>query len=88
MKTLTKIILTGTVLWVARNIGWAATAEVGQAAPDFTLADINGTKHSLSEFKGRTVVLEWVNPECPFVIKHYDKSGTRGSPIRARRSGP
>lgn len=75
MKTLTRIILTGTVLWVARNIGWAATAEVGQAAPDFTLADINGTKHSLSEFKGRTVVLEWVNPECPFVIKHYDKSG-------------
>ena len=75
MKTLTKIILTGTVLCAALNSGLAATAEVGQTAPDFTLTDINGTKHSLSEFKGRTVVLEWVNPECPFVIKHYDKSG-------------
>ena len=75
MKTLTKIILTGTVFCAALNSGLAATAEVGQTAPDFTLTDINGTKHSLAEFKGRTVVLEWVNPECPFVIKHYDKSG-------------
>jgi hypothetical protein len=51
------------------------TAEVGKAAPDFTLTDINGAKHSLSDFKGKTVVLEWVNPECPFVVKHYEKSG-------------
>ena len=53
----------------------AATAEVGKAAPDFTLTDIHGAKHSLAEFKGKTVVLEWVNPECPFVMKHYDHSG-------------
>jgi len=53
----------------------AMTAEVGKAAPDFTLTDINGQKHSLSDFKGKTVVLEWVNPECPFVVKHYDNSG-------------
>lgn len=53
----------------------AMTAEVGKAAPDFSLTDINGKKHSLSDFKGKTVVLEWVNPECPFVVKHYEKSG-------------
>ncbi|MBI2516425.1 MAG: redoxin domain-containing protein [Opitutae bacterium] len=52
-----------------------AAPEIGQAAPDFTLADIHGQKHSLSDFKGKTVVLEWVNPDCPFVRKHYDKSG-------------
>jgi AhpC/TSA family len=75
MKTLTKVILSGAALCAALSIGQAATAEVGKAAPDFTLTDINGTKHSLSGFKGKTVVLEWVNPECPFVIKHYDKSG-------------
>ena len=75
MKTLTKIILPGAVLCAVLTIGQAATAEVGKAAPDFTLTDINGAKHSLSEFKGKTVVLEWVNPECPFVMKHYDKSG-------------
>lgn len=52
-----------------------AAPEVGQPAPDFTLTDINGTVHTLSALKGRTVVLEWVNPDCPFVKKHYDKSG-------------
>ena len=75
MKTLTKILLTGVASLAAFTIGRAATAEVGQAAPDFSLTDIAGTKHALSDFKGKTVVLEWVNPECPFVIKHYDKSG-------------
>ena len=52
-----------------------AAPQVGQPAPDFTLTDINGQSHSLSSFKGKTVVIEWVNPECPFVVKHYDKSG-------------
>ena len=75
MKTLTRIVLAGVASIAALSIGQAATAEVGKAAPDFSLTDINGNKHSLSEFKGKTVVLEWVNPECPFVMKHYDKSG-------------
>jgi cytochrome oxidase Cu insertion factor (SCO1/SenC/PrrC family) len=75
MNTLTKIVLTGVATLAALTVGRAATAEVGRAAPDFTLTDITGKKHSLSDFKGKTVVLEWVNPECPFVIKHYDKSG-------------
>lgn len=50
-------------------------AEVGQAAPDFSLTDLNNEVVSLASFKGKTVVLEWVNPDCPFVKKHYDKSG-------------
>ena len=75
MKSLTKIVIAGAVSLAALCIGQAAPAEVGKAAPDFTLTDINGNQHSLSSFKGKTVVLEWVNPECPFVVKHYDKSG-------------
>jgi hypothetical protein len=75
MKSLTRIVLAGAAVLAALAVGRAATAEVGKAAPDFTLTDINGTKHSLSEFKGKTIVLEWVNPECPFVMKHYDRSG-------------
>lgn len=75
MKSLTKIVLAGAISLAALCIGQAAPAEVGKAAPDFTLTDINGQQRSLSEFKGKTVVLEWVNQECPFVIKHYDKSG-------------
>ncbi len=50
-------------------------ATVGQPAPAFTLTDLDGKTHGLSDFKGKTLVLEWVNPECPFVVKHYDKSG-------------
>lgn len=49
---------------------WAA-ARVGQPAPDFALPDTAGQTVKLSQFKGRTVVLEWLNPGCPFVRKHY-----------------
>ena len=43
----------------------------GTKAPDFTLLDLDGKKHSLKDFKGKTVVLEWCNYGCPFVKKHY-----------------
>lgn len=56
--------------------GFAALAvaapQVGQPAPGFTLKDTSGKEHSLSDFKGKTVVLEWINYGCPFVKKHYD----------------
>ena len=48
-----------------------AAASVGQPAPAFTATDTTGKSRSLAEFKGKTVVLEWVNPGCPFVRKHY-----------------
>ncbi len=47
-------------------------AKVNEAAPAFTLTDTTGKEHSLAEFKGKVVVLEWTNYECPFVRKHYD----------------
>jgi len=51
----------------------AATAStVGKPAPDFTLKDTSGKDVKLSDFRGRHVVLEWVNPECPYVQKHYE----------------
>jgi hypothetical protein len=49
-----------------------AAVEVGQPAPDFTLTDITGKVHHLSDYKGKIVVLEWVNPGCPIVQKHYN----------------
>lgn len=49
----------------------AAVVAIGDQAPDFTLRDINGQAHRLSDYKNKIVVLEWVNPECPFVGKHY-----------------
>ena len=46
-------------------------ATVGQAAPDFSALDTAGKSHKLSDFKSKLVVLEWTNPGCPFVRKHY-----------------
>ena len=44
---------------------------IGQPAPDFSVTDSAGKTQSLSAYKGKIVVLEWNNPECPFVRKHY-----------------
>ena len=49
-----------------------AAPEVGSKAPDFSVKDTNGKTESLSQYKGKYVVLEWTNPDCPFVHKHYD----------------
>lgn len=49
----------------------AQAAAVGQPAPAFELRDTQGKAVRLSDFKGRHVVLEWTNPGCPFVVKHY-----------------
>jgi peroxiredoxin len=46
-------------------------AKLGEPAPDFTLVDTNGVKRTLSEHKGKLVVLEWINPQCPFVVNCY-----------------
>jgi peroxiredoxin len=51
-----------------------ASAPPGQPAPGFTLTDLAGKPVNLADYKGKTVVLEWHNFECPFVQKHY-KSG-------------
>lgn len=49
-----------------------AQAQVGAAAPAFTATDVNGKRVALADFKGKYVVLEWTNPGCPYVRKHYD----------------
>jgi hypothetical protein len=55
------------------NAGAAhAQAEIGKPAPAISATDVNGKPVSLSDFKGKYVVIEWTNPGCPFVQKHYD----------------
>jgi peroxiredoxin len=49
----------------------SSAAEVGKAAPAFTAKDTKGQTHSLTDFKDKVVVLEWINHSCPFVKKHY-----------------
>jgi peroxiredoxin len=60
--------------WAAIAVAGPDRAQPGQAAHDFTLPDLDGTEHSLSAFKDKTVVLEWFNPGCPFV-KHAHGEG-------------
>jgi peroxiredoxin len=48
---------------------------VGDQAPAFTLFDTAGNEVSVSDYEGKVVVLEWLNPDCPFVQRHY-KAGT------------
>jgi peroxiredoxin len=72
MKTMTKIAVAAIVL--AAPMAFAGGAGVGDRAPDFTLSDLDGNDVTLSKIEG-VRVLEWVNPDCPFVKRHY-QAGT------------
>lgn len=71
MKKIQQITALIALLWVVPTAA-GATVTVGEAAPDFTLTDSAGESHKLSDYHGKTVVLEWTNHLCPFVRKHYD----------------
>lgn len=66
------IILSTLTLGLGFATTATATPEIGKPAPGFTAVDSNGTEHSLSSYKGSTVILEWTNHGCPYVQKHYD----------------
>lgn len=63
------------------------TAAVGQPAPAFTAKDVAGRTVSLADHKGKWVVLEWTNPECPYVQKHYDSGNIPATMKRAMAGG-
>ena len=65
-------------MFILNDHGAWAQVVSNQAAPDFTFTDTNGQKHSLSDYKGKFVVLEWFNPDCPFVKKHYNSGNMPG----------
>jgi AhpC/TSA family len=60
---------------------------VGQKAPEFTAKDATGKTVSLADFKGKTVVLEWVNPGCPYVRKHYSSGNMQSTQKDATSKG-
>jgi peroxiredoxin len=64
-SALMAIAMTGTAI---------AAPQVGKPAPGFGLPDSYGKQHTLAQYRGSFVVLEWTNHECPFVRKHYDSS--------------
>jgi peroxiredoxin len=60
---------------------------VGKPAPDFSLPDLDGKTVQLSQFKGKTVVLEWFNPDCPFVKANHTKGSLKGMAKRFADKG-
>ena len=64
-----------------------AQPQIGKPAPNFRLADANGRAVSLADFRGKTVVLEWSNPECPFVQKHYRSGNMQKTQAAAAADG-
>ena len=81
-----KQVLIATALACAAATAFAS-ATVGQAAPAFTAVDTAGKTVSLADFKGKHVVLEWVNPGCPFVVKHYNSANMQGTQKEAAAKG-
>ncbi len=61
--------------------------EINAMAPDFTGTDSYGKQHKLSDFLGKTVVLEWKNHQCPFVVKHYDSGNMQALQKEATDDG-
>jgi len=82
MRTLTTCI---TALLFLAAAPATAAPEIGRPAPEFELTDTSGATHSLSDFAGRKVVLEWTNHECPFVQKHYDAGNMQQQQRMARQ---
>ena len=77
-----KPILLATALATGLTLGATAAlaaATVGQPAPAFSAVDATGKTVSLADFKGKHVVLEWVNPGCPYVQKHYNSANMQGT---------
>ena len=64
-----------------------AAVDTGKPAPDFSATDSNGKIVKLSDFKGKTVVLEWTNDQCPFVKKHYKSGNMQALQKTAATSG-
>jgi len=86
-----EIAMTPRITLIAAALAFAAPAfaapVVGQPAPDFSVTDASGKTQSLAAYKGRTVVLEWNNPECPFVGKHYGAKNMQAQQAEAASEG-
>ena len=74
MPSLAQAALVGLALTVASPPLRAAELQPGRPAPDFAATDSNGVEHKLSAYRGKTVVLEWTNHDCPYVRKHYNSA--------------
>ncbi|MEN9249499.1 MAG: redoxin domain-containing protein, partial [Gloeomargarita sp. GXS_bins_116] len=80
------VVVTGAVA-ATLTIPTAAAVRVGQPAPDFTARTSTGQTVRLGDYRGRIVVLEWANHECPFVVKHYQSGNMQKLQQEAKAKG-
>jgi hypothetical protein len=64
-----------------------AAAQTGRPAPAFSVTDTKGVQHALATYRGRTVILEWTNHECPYTVKHYATGNMQALQAAAGGSG-
>jgi len=69
------------------DVAAGAAPQIGQSAPDFTAVDSKGDSIHLSEYRGKTVVLEWTNADCPYTRKHYSSGNMQGEQALAKKNG-
>ena len=82
-----KALLLMTLALLPLSTAAMAAPEIGKPAPEFMANDTNGKHVMLSELKGKTVVLEWTNHECPFVVKHYGSGNMQALQAEATKDG-
>jgi hypothetical protein len=71
---------------LAAHAGAGSAVQIGQAAPQFTATDSRGNPMSLNQYRGRTVVLEWTNADCPYTHKHYASGNMQGIQALAQQN--
>jgi peroxiredoxin len=85
-RTLAHAVIAGALAAVGTSAA-IANPQPGKPAPDFTAQDSNGKTVKLSDFKGKTVVLEWTNRDCPYVRKHYNSGNMQELQKEATSNG-
>ncbi len=69
------------------TVAAAASLQIGQPAPEFTAKDSRGVSVALSQYRGKTVVLEWTNADCPYTRKHYSTGNMQSIQALAQKNG-
>lgn len=82
---LMKSVLTTLLFSLATTAG--AALQIGEPAPDFTGIESRGNSHTLSDFRGKPVILEWTNHDCPYVRKHYNSGNMQQQQQAATEQG-
>jgi peroxiredoxin len=81
------VALAGAAVGITVGTDAFASPQTGTSAPGFTAVDSKGKRHPLAAYKGKIVVLEWTNHECPYTVKHYATGNMQALQMAATESG-